>query len=218
MNRKALPIIGVMLAAMAAIGLAALVAWNQLAGTGHEQGVSRSGEALVAPGITVGGSFELINQDGQTVTQDSFPGQYQLIYFGYSSCPDVCPTELSSMAAALDIVAENKPGLAKQVTPVFITIDPARDTPEMMKDYVTAFHPRMVGLTGSDAAIADIARKFRVFYSKGTQIEGGFYLMNHSGYVYFMAPDGSFVTMFHGGTAPETMAEAITRYVSGKDG
>ncbi|MDF1748716.1 MAG: SCO family protein [Alphaproteobacteria bacterium] len=216
MNRKALPIIGVMLAALAAIGLAALVAWNQLAGTGHEQGVSRSGEALVAPGITVGGSFELINQDGEKVTQDSFPGQYMLIYFGYSSCPDVCPTELSSIAAAMDLVAEKKPAIAAQVTPVFITIDPARDTPAMMKDYVAAFHPRLVGLTGSEGAIADIARKFRVFYSKGTEIEGGFYLMNHSGYVYFMAPDGSFVTMFHGGSAPETMAEAITRYVSGK--
>lgn len=215
MNRKALPIIGVMLAALAAIGLAALVAWNQLAGTGHEQGVSRSGEALVAPGITVGGSYDLINQNGQKVTQDSFPGQYQLIYFGYTSCPDVCPTELSTIAASLDMVAEEKPDVAKQVTPIFITIDPARDTTELMQDYVTAFHPRLVGLTGSDAAIADIARKFRVFYSKGTEIEGGFYLMNHSGYVYLMGPDGSFVTMFHGGTAPETMAEAITRYVSG---
>ncbi len=216
MNRKALPIIGVMLAALAAIGLAALIAWNQLAGRGQDAGSVRNGEAVVAPGISVGGEFDLTDGSGETVSESAFLGRYMLVYFGYSSCPDVCPTELSSMATALDIVAESDTALAEQVVPVFITIDPERDTPDAMKDYVAAFHPRMVGLTGSTEAIADIARKYKVFYSRGAAVDEDFYLMNHSGYVYFMGPEGKFITMFHGGTSPDSMAEAIRRYVGGR--
>ncbi len=213
MQRKTIPLIGAMLAALAAIGLAALVVWNQLSGS--SDGVARGdGEALVAPGLEVGGAFELTNHKGETVTQDTFQGQFLLVYFGYSSCPDVCPTELSSMAAAIDILAERDAAAAEKVTPVLITIDPARDTVDVLKDYAPAFHPRLVGLTGSDEAIEAVARKFRVYYGRGQQIDDEFYLMNHSGYVYLMGPGGGFVTMFNGGTAPESIANALQRYVA----
>lgn len=213
MQRKTLPLIGAMLAALAAIGLAALVVWNQLSG-GSDDVARGDGEAVVAPGLSVGGEFELVNQDGETVTEDTYAGQFMLVYFGYSSCPDVCPTELSGMATAIDILAERDPAAAEKVTPVFITIDPARDTVDVLKDYAPAFHPRMVGLTGSAEDIEAIARKYRVYYAKGQQIDEEFYLMNHSGYVYLMGPDGAFVTMFHGGTDPDSIAKALQRYVT----
>lgn len=217
MHRKTIPLIGAMLAALAAIGLAALVAWSQLSGggSGARSGAPGKGEAVVAPGIDMGGPFELTDHTGRTVTEADFEGRFMLVYFGYSSCPDVCPTELSSMAAALDIVAETNAAAAKKVTPVFVTIDPARDTPEVLRDYAPAFHPRLIGLTGSPEAIDQAAKEYRVYYGKGQTIDDGFYLMNHSGYVYFMGPDGNFVTMFHGGTDPQVIAGAILRYIDG---
>ncbi|MDW3205697.1 MAG: SCO family protein [Alphaproteobacteria bacterium] len=213
MQRKTIPLIGAMLAALAAIGLAALVVWNQLSGS-SDRAARGDGEAVVAPGLEVGGDFELVNHKGETVTQNTFEGGFMLVYFGYSSCPDVCPTELSSMAAAIDILAERDAEAAQQITPVLITIDPARDTVEVLKDYAPAFHPRLVGLTGSDEEIDKIARKYRVYYARGQQIDDEFYLMNHSGYVYLMGPDGDFITMFHGGTDPESIANALQRYVA----
>lgn len=212
MQRKTIPLIGAMLAALAAIALAALVVWHQMSGGGG--GARSNGEAVVAPGIEMGGAFELTGRSGEPVTDQAFHGQFMLIYFGYTSCPDICPTELSSMAAALDILDESNSAASQKVTPVFITIDPERDTVEIVEEYAAAFHPRMVGLTGDAETIDAVARKYRVFYSKGTLDEDGFYLMNHSGYVYLMGPDGEFVTMFTGGTDPANIAEALNRYVS----
>lgn len=212
MQRKTIPLIGAMLAALAAIALAALVVWHQMSGSG---GTARSnGEAVVAPGIEMGGAFTLTDQTGAQVTDEAYRGQFMLMYFGYTSCPDICPTELSSMAAALDILEEGNAAASEKITPVFVTIDPERDTVELIAEYAAAFHPRMVGLTGPLTDIDAMARKYRVFYSKGTMDEDGFYLMNHSGYVYLMGPDGSFVTMFQGGTNPADIAEALNRYVA----
>lgn len=217
MTRRSLPLIAVMLATLAAIGLAALVAWNQLSGTSGAT-ARGPGEAVVAPGLAVGGSFHLTDHTGKPVTEADFAGQYMLIYFGYTACPDVCPTELSSIAAGIDILAEESPELAAQVVPVFITIDPARDTQAVMADYAAAFHPRMVGLTGTQAEIDEAAKKYRVYFAKGEVVSEDFYLMNHSSYIYFMGPQGEFITMFKGGVAPDVMAEAMGRYMSAPSG
>ena len=214
MLRQNLPVIGALLASLAAIGIAALIAWHQLtAVSAGSSGARSNGEAIVAPGISLGGPFELQNAAGETVTQANFTDQHMLIYFGFTHCPDICPTELGSMAAALDILEDRGSSAASAVVPVFITIDPERDTPEIVGEYTEAFHPRMIGLTGDAAAIDAVAKSYRVFYSRGQTLEDDFYLMNHSGFVYLVGPDNEFVTMFHGGTAPDDIADALERYV-----
>lgn len=159
---------------------------------------------------TIGGPFTLVDHNGKAVTDQSFRGQYMLIYFGYTFCPDVCPTSLSAMASALEIVPKE---VEAKITPVFITVDPERDTGEILKSYVANFHPRMVGLTGSEEQVKDAAKKFRVYFQKADQGKDSPYLMDHSSIVYLMGPDGRFVTHFSHTTTPEQMAEGIVKAV-----
>lgn len=147
----------------------------------HPQG---SGTALV------GGFFSLLDQDGRRVTEKTFLGKYMLVFFGYTYCPDVCPTELQVMSAALDQLGPE----AERIQPVFVSIDPARDTPEVLKAYVSNFSPRLVGLTGTAEEVAAIAKAYRVYYARaGSGNSNTDYLMDHSSIIYLMGPDGSFV-------------------------
>ncbi|MFT3988760.1 SCO family protein [Aestuariivirga sp.] len=168
---------------------------------------------LLSPGLTrsgtgvalVGGPFTLTNQDGKQVTEKDFLGRYTLVYFGYTYCPDVCPTQLQVLAAALE---EMGPAAAK-ITPVFISIDPGRDTPEVMKAYVENFGAQFVGLTGSADEIAGVAKAYRVFYAKtGT---GADYKMDHTSLMYLMGPDGKFVTYFDYTTDPKALAQRLSQ-------
>jgi protein SCO1/2 len=140
---------------------------------------------------SLGGPFVLTDQNGALRSDRDFRGHYVLLYFGYSFCPDVCPTTLAEMSAALDGLGTK----AARVTPVFITIDPARDTPKVLKTYVAAFGPSFVGLTGSDKAIATVAHAYRVFYAK-RPLQGGGYAMDHSGEVYLLGPDGRLLAFY----------------------
>ncbi len=160
----------------------------------------------IASAVAVGGPFELVDDSGAAVTDRSFGDRHLLIFFGYSFCPDVCPTELSRMASALDRLDASD---VEQLQPLFITIDPERDTPEAMAEYVQAFHPDIVGLTGSDEQIAEVARAYRVFYAKVDTGDPDYYLMDHSSFTYLMAPDGSNVAVFPYDTPPDEMAGAI---------
>jgi cytochrome oxidase Cu insertion factor (SCO1/SenC/PrrC family) len=137
----------------------------------------------------IGGPFVLIDQNGVRRASSDFRGRFMLIYFGYSYCPDVCPTTLSLMAEALDKLGSR----ASQVVPVFITIDPERDTPAKLKPYMASFGPRFVGLTGDLADIKKVANLFRVYVKKVSLSSGG-YAMEHSSVIYLMGPDGKFVT------------------------
>ena len=180
--------------------------------TGHLSGgdITKGGNGapVVSSGTPqIGGPFTLIDQDGQTVTQDSFGGKYLLIYFGYTYCPDVCPTDLAKMAAALDAMGDD----AKMVQPIFITVDPERDTQEQMKLYTRQFDARLAGLTGTPAQIASAAQAYRAQYEKvkDPSAEGG-YSMEHTPYIYFMSPDNKFLTFFVGtSVTPEDMAKAM---------
>jgi len=164
-----------------------------------------SGTALV------GGSFTLTNQDGKRVTDQDFRGKYMLIFFGFTYCPDVCPGELQVMSAALDQLGAD----GDKIQPIFITIDPARDTPEAMKIYVSNFHPRMVGLTGSDADIAGVAKAYRVYYAKAKGSENSpDYLMDHSTILYLMGPDGKFVKHFTYDTDVKALTEGLRSAIS----
>ena len=141
----------------------------------------------MAPAI--GGPFTLVDQTGKTVTEADFRGKWMLIYFGYTYCPDVCPTALTTMVDALDQLGDK----AKNVVPVFVTIDPERDTPGHLADYVAAFSPQMVGLTGAPQQIAAAAKAYRVYYAKAKDSgSSSAYLMDHSSIVYLVDPEGKF--------------------------
>ena len=144
----------------------------------------------------VGGPFELTAHTGQRMTDTDFRGRYMLIYFGFTYCPDVCPTELGKMGRALDLLAEQGVDTSP-IQPLFITVDPERDTPEAMARYVDLFHPDMIGLTGTPEEIAGAARAYRVYYDRvvddGSAVE---YLMDHSSIIYLMDRDGLYLKHF----------------------
>lgn len=151
----------------------------------------------------IGGPFALVDGRGQPVTDATWAGKPLLIYFGYTYCPDVCPTELSVMSNALDLLGDDT-----DVVPLFITVDPARDTAQVMADYVAHFHSRMVGLTGTAAQVAAAAKAYRVYYAKGPG-EGDDYLMDHSSFVYLMGRDHKYLAHFPPNTEPDAMAKRI---------
>jgi cytochrome oxidase Cu insertion factor (SCO1/SenC/PrrC family) len=150
----------------------------------------------------IGGPFALVDQDGQPFSSDRLKGKPTLIYFGYTYCPDVCPTSLLLMQTAMDKIG---PEAVQKVNLVFITIDPERDTSKLMKDYVGNFAPTMIGLTGTPEQVAAAARAYRVYYQKVPGKDGGPYLMDHSSIVYLLDRNGRFVTHF----THEAKAEAI---------
>ena len=159
--------------------------------------------------VAIGGPFKLVDQHGRAVSDADFRGQYMLIYFGYTYCPDVCPTELQAMSQAVDKLGDD----GAKVTPVFITVDPERDTVEELAAYAPHFHPRLVALTGSSEQVAAAAKAYRVYYRKVDDESATDYLMDHSSIVYLMDPEGRFVTHFGGGTSPDKMAEKIREYL-----
>lgn len=163
---------------------------------------TRTGEAVIRS------EFTLTDHTGKRVTEAEFLGRWQLVFFGFTHCPDVCPTTLAYMARVLDMLGGDT---AEGVAALFITVDPGRDTPEALAKYVSAFHPGLVGLTGSEADIAAAANAFRAYYERieqGSAPDG--YVMAHSGYIYLMTPDGQFETGFReSDQLPEEMARKI---------
>jgi protein SCO1/2 len=164
------------------------------------QPVQSSGTALV------GGPFSLVGTGGKPVTDRDFRGRYMLIFFGFTHCPDICPAELQVIAQALEQLGDK----AKNVVPIFITLDPERDTPEAMGNYLKSFGPNFVGLTGSPEAIAAAAKAYRVSYAKVEDKESAAdYGVDHSALVYLMDPKGRYVTHFSYGLSAEQMAEKL---------
>jgi len=159
---------------------------------------------------TIGGPFTLTDQFGKSRSDGEFRGQYMLVFFGFTNCPDICPIELQTISDALDQL--DSPQAAK-VTPIFITVDPARDTPEALRTYVANFHPRLVALTGSADAIGAVAKSYRVFYAKATGTSApsdpAAYILDHSAVVYLMGPKGEYVAHFSPGTPAQAMAEDL---------
>ena len=140
----------------------------------------------------VGGPFTLTDQDGRKVSEKDFLGKYMLVFFGYTYCPDVCPTELQVMTAAVDSLGAD----ASNLQPVFISVDPERDTPTVLRAYVENFGPRLIGLTGTPEEVAAVAKAYRVYYAKAKGSTAADYLMDHSSIIYLMGPDGKFVKHF----------------------
>ena len=166
--------------------------------------VQSSGKALV------GGPFTLVDPSGKTVTDQNFRGRYMLIFFGYTHCPDICPAELQVMAAALDQLGDK----ASKIVPIFITLDPERDTPEAVGAYVKNFGPNIVGLTGSTEAVAAAAKAYRVSFSKFQDENSGTnYTIDHSALAYLMGTDGEYITHIPYGTSVAQMLDTLNRYL-----
>ena len=184
-----------------ALGGAALLVLGQGA---QGPAVQTSGKALI------GGPFTLVDQTGKTVSDQDFRGRYMLVFFGFTHCPDICPAELQVMAASLDELGPK----ADEVVPVFITLDPERDTQDAMGAYVKNFGPRFVGLTGSPEQIAAAAKVYRVAYSKFQQDKASSdYSIDHSALVYLMGKDGEYITHFAYGTPASKMTTTLRRYL-----
>ncbi|MFN4312348.1 MAG: SCO family protein [Ferrovibrio sp.] len=185
-------------AILAAIGVAGLVAMQWLLPHGEQQ--SGSGQ------VSIGGPFTLTDQDGRTVSDRDYAGKFMLVYFGFTHCPDICPTGLQTIAIAMDGLGAD----AARVQPILISVDPERDTPPVMKEYVQAFHDRLVGLTGTPEQIAKVAREYRVYYQKVPLKESSLgYSVDHSGFIYLMDGQGRYLTHFRHDVSPEDMAKRI---------
>lgn len=202
-------VIGISLAALAAIAIAALLVWHQLGAVGASTDAPQ--KVGFRPVIDIEGPFSLTDHTGAKVTDANFRGKYMLVLFGYTYCPDICPTGLTKISSALKKLGKT----AARIQPLFVTVDPERDTPKLLSDYVAHFHPALKGLTGSEAQIAEIAKSYRVFRRKVTQDDASDYLMDHSTFVYLMNPKGKLALMFRHETNPEAMAKAIAEEIAG---
>ncbi|MDP6262633.1 MAG: SCO family protein [Rhodospirillales bacterium] len=173
--------------------------WNPVQSAEETPGVSSH--------ISIGGAFTLIDHNGKTVTDANFRGRYMLVYFGYTFCPDVCPTALQTITDAMDLLGAK----ADKVQPVFISVDPERDTPKVLKSFMENFHPRMIGLTGSSEQVAAVAKIYRLYYAKASDEDD--YLIDHQAFIYLMGPDGKIITYFPHGIAPDAIATKVRKHL-----
>jgi cytochrome oxidase Cu insertion factor (SCO1/SenC/PrrC family) len=175
----------------------------------QSSGESPPNSAGKATPASIGGRFILVDQNGKTVLDENYRGSFLLITFGYTHCPDICPTTLANMAGALDILGPD----AVKVQPIFITLDPGRDTPAVLKDYVGSFGARFAGLTGPEAYIADAAAKYRIKYNKVESASAG-YTIDHTVGIFLMGPDGEFVARFPHDLSAGALAERLRERLS----
>ena len=170
-------------------------------------------EAPPLEGARLGGSFTLTDQDGRLVSDKQFDGRYRLIYFGFTYCPDVCPVDLQNIGQALRQLEKSDPHVAARLQPIFISVDPARDTPPVLKQYVAAFHPRLIGLTGTEDQVAEVARKHGVFYRKGERTGANDYMVDHSRIALLFGPKGEPIAIVPHDKGAEAIAEELRRWV-----
>ena len=178
-------------------------------GLWHEAGHVPSLGHVVTRGVAqVGGPFSLIDQNGNRRTDADFRGRWILVYFGYTNCPDVCPTTLALMTEALKRLG----AAAGEIAPIFITLDPAHDRPKILKLYLGSFDPHFIGLTGSDSDIAKVAKEYHV-YSAKRALSGGSYAIDHSGVICLMGPDGKFAAVYDDSQTPDAIAADLRKRI-----
>lgn len=194
---------------IAAVGVASVFLLGTIWITSRDQGGDQFAQcrsSTVAGDI--GGPFELINARGETVTDAQVITEPSLIYFGYTFCPDICPMDVDRNAAAVEILEER----GQNVTPVFITIDPERDTPEVVGEFAEVMHPRMIGLTGSPEQIKAASAAYRTYYKAHPKVDEE-YLVDHSTFSYFVLPEVGFVEYFRRETTPDQMADKMACFI-----
>lgn len=162
-------------------------------------------------GASIGGPFALVDGDGKAVKDSDFAGKYRIMYFGYTFCPDVCPVDVQNIGKAMKALDAKNPALSAKIVPVFVTIDPARDTPKVVKEFASAFYPRMIGLTGTAEQVAAAAKAYRVPYQKRETPSG--YLMDHGRQAYLMGPKGEPIALLPQDQTPEAIVTEIERWI-----
>ena len=165
-------------------------------------------------GAAIGGPVELVDSAGETVRWSDFDGRYRMVYFGYAYCPDVCPLDVQRMMQGYARFKDAEPELASQVQPIFVTIDPARDTPEVVGEFTRAFSDDLVGLTGTAEQVDQAAKAFSVYYNKGEESSAGGYLMDHSRAAYLMGREGQPIALLPVEESGEAVAAELERWVS----
>lgn len=205
MNRDAMP------RRCSALSLLLVLAACQAAAPA-ERGPSPDGVDL--RGAAIGGPFELVDKTGKTVRWSDFAGKYRVVYFGYAYCPDICPTDVQRMAQGLRLFARDNPEAAKQIQPIFITVDPERDTPAKVGEFAAAFSPGLIGLTGTPEQVAAAKAAFKVYSTKGAVQPGGGYLVNHSNLTYLFDRDGKPLGTLPTDKGPQAVAAELKRWVS----
>ncbi|MFO6447986.1 SCO family protein [Erythrobacter sp. NE805] len=185
-----------------------------LAGCG---GAAPGADAAQEPplaGAAIGGDFTLVNSKGETVRWGDFAGRYRVVYFGYTFCPDVCPTDVQRIAQGLKKLKAEDPAKAAKIVPIFISVDPERDTPQVVGAFAAAFSPDMVGLTGTREQVDAAAKAFAVAHGKGETQPGGGYLVDHTRIVYLFGPDGAPIATLPADRGAEAVAAELARWVS----
>jgi protein SCO1/2 len=161
----------------------------------------------------IGGAFNLIDQNGRRVSDRDFSGKFIITYFGYTSCPDACPTDVQHLMAGFAQFERDDPADAAKLQPLFISVDPARDTPARLKTFTAAFHPRLLGLTGSDEAIAAAAKEYAAVYQRGTPAPNGQYLVDHSRTAILFGPHGEPIMILSQDGTPDKIARELATWV-----
>ncbi len=164
-------------------------------------------------GARIGGPFSLTDQTGRTVTDRDFAGRYRIVYFGYTFCPDVCPVDVQTIGAGLKAFEAQDAQRGGRVVPIFITVDPARDTPAVIREFVANFHPRMVGLTGSESAIDAVAKAYGVYHARQKPGPGGGYMVDHTRQAYLMDPSGKPMALLPTEQGADAVAAELARWV-----
>lgn len=190
------------------LALAGLLGWR------ISQTMSAPTHGAGASYVGVGGVLDLVDQDGKARTAADFQGKPLLVYFGYAHCPDVCPTALSAMVGALDVLGD----AAVEVTPIFASVDPERDTPQVLKEFLGGFGPSFVGLTGTPEQVAKVAKAWKVYYKKQPANAQGAYPVDHSSIVYLMDREGKYAAHFSHQATPDQIAEAVAKLISAPKG
>jgi protein SCO1/2 len=174
---------------------------------------SGAGDEPPLKGARLGGPFTLTDQNGSRVSETDFAGRYRIVYFGFSHCPDVCPTDLMVVGQAMRRLEAKDEALAARVQPLFFTVDPERDTPAALKAYVAAFHPRLIGLTGTPDEVAKVAKAHGIYYAKTEPEAGGAYGMDHSRLVMLFGPRGEPIALLPFDKGAEAVAGELERWV-----
>lgn len=171
-------------------------------------------EAPPLAGASMGGAFSLIDQTGKRVTDRDFAGQYRLVYFGFTYCPDVCPVDLNVIGRGMRALEKSNPAEARRVTPIFITVDPARDRPAELARFAAVFHPRLVALTGTEAEIAATARRYGVAFARQPAAADGSYSVDHSRIAVLYGPQGAPIAIIPHDEGPKALAEELSKWVT----
>ncbi|MCC6598080.1 MAG: SCO family protein [Alphaproteobacteria bacterium] len=198
---------------LAALIAGAGIAFYQISADRDARQEGREPEVMKVAGADIGGAFTLVDSSGRSVTDKEFEGQFLLIYFGFTYCPAICPTELRKISEVVSLLEADNPEAAKRLQPLFITVDPQRDTPEVVGAYISLFHPRLVGLSGSAAQIEQVKKDYRIYAVKVQEEGMSDYTFDHSSFIYLIDPARKLAGIYRIEDAPAVIYKDVRRHM-----